>query len=426
MNKKGIVNESHFISKLFTIVIILMQPLNVYKSFIPSIALGELLMIILLFILILDMAKRQDRIKIDSFIIYVSYALIISAVVFILTNIGDVESVKRLIRDGFYLSLFLIFGINYFNYEYGIKLYKNIARILSGYIILQFVIYRLFGYYLTGFIPFLNISSTGDVSSFELIHHYLRTAAIDGYLRPNGFLLEPAACAQYLAPILILYLFESISPLSNHYEYKNIALITLGMLLTVSANAYISLFLIYFIWIISVFLKKKIPPKLLVTIIILIIIGILFFVFADTGKDVINRFIILCNNEQREGSSSIRVLRGMAFYFAMPTRFKLFGIGFGNFSQFRINYNINTIYETIDEYMNTNAYILTSVGVIGFIIYVYFIFKFTKNKKFQSKVLVYLLLLFGLSCSIYSTPTFILILLLIYHTPHKDKNYSKD
>jgi hypothetical protein len=401
-----------------------MQPLCVYKSPIPNVAFGELLMIILISILILDMIIEQHKVKISTFFVYVIYALITSSIVFTLTGIGNMESIRRLLRDGFYLSLFFIFGINYFNYEYGIKLYKSLTCMLSIYIILQFIIYRLFGLYLTGFIPFFDISVSGNILKSELISHYLKSASIDGYLRPNGFLLEPAACAQYLAPSLILYLFKSNNSSIKDFEYKKIALITIGMILTVSANAYVSLILIYFIWVTSIISKKRISKKLFLAIAILIIAGILFLMFSNIGKDVINRFLVLGSNTQTQGSSSIRVMRGMAFYFAIPVKFQIFGIGFGNFMQFKTIYNINTIYETVDEYMNTNAYILISVGLIGFLIYIYFVFKFTKNKKFQSKVLVYLLLLFGLSSSIYSTPTFILILLLIYFTPYK-YNYFK-
>lgn len=425
MNKNIMENGSYRLSKLFTILIVLMQPMCVYKSFIPNVSIGELLMIILLLILILDIIITKNKIKINSLIIYVTYALIVSTIVFVFTNIGNEESVKRLIRDGFYLSLFFVFGVNYFNYNYGIKLYRCIACILSSYIILQFIIYIGFGYYLSGFIPFLDITVTGNISSSQLMAHYLRTAEIDGYLRPNGFLLEPAACAQYLAPALILYLFKADKSFPDNYEYKKIILITVGMLLTVSANAYISLFFIYFVWGVFIFLKQRIPKKVLLMSTILIILGILFLIFSNTGKDVINRFLGLIRNEQSQGSSAVRVLRGIAFYFSMPVWFQIFGMGFGNFIQFKSEYNINTIYETMDEYMNTNAYILTSVGLIGFLIYCYFIFKFTKNRKPQSKVLVYLLLIFGLSCSIYSTPTFILILLLIYYTPYKDKYYAK-
>lgn len=419
MNRKITVNVSPRLMKLFTIIIILMQPLNVYSSFIPNVALGELLMVLAIPMLVLGAIIQQNKLRISSFVIYLIYTFMISAIISLLTDIGDFESVKRLIRDTFYWTLFLFFGLNYFNYEYGVNLYKFIAKALSIYIIFQFIIYQLSGYYLTGFVPFLDINTTGNVSSFELISHYLKSASNNGYLRPNGFLLEPAACGQYLAPVLILYLFKSNNELSCKYEYKNILIITVGMLLTVSANAYISLFFIYIIWIISNFRKKKISKKLLGVIAIIIVTGVIFLTFTNIGRSVINRFIILLSNQQREGSSSIRVLRGMAFYLAMPVQFQIFGIGFGNFIQFKAAYNIETIYETMDEYMNTNAYILISVGIVGFLLYLFFIFRFTKNKYFQSKALVYLLLLFGLSCSIYSTPIFILILLLIYHTPCK-------
>lgn len=421
-----IINKSSHLNKIFTILIIFMQPLCVYKSPIPNVAFGELLMIILISILILDMIMEQHKVKISTFIVYVIYALITSSIVFILTGIGNMESIRRLLRDGFYLSLFFIFGINYFNYEYGKELYKTITCILSIYIISQFMLYKLFGFYLSGFIPFLDITVSGNISSSELMSRYLRSAAIDGYLRPNGFLLEPAACAQYLAPSLILYLFKSNNSSIKGFEYKKIALITFGMLLTVSANAYVSLILIYFVWVTSIISKKKISKKLFLAIAILIIVGILFLMFSNIGKDVINRLLLLGNNTQTHGSSSIRVMRGMAFYFAIPIEFKIFGIGFGNFMQFKKIYNINTIYETLDEYMNTNAYILISVGLIGFLIYIYFVFKFTQNKKFQSKVLAYLLLLFGLSSSIYSTPTFILIFLLIYFTPYKYNYFQQE
>lgn len=422
MNKNSIANKKpQYLSKIFTILIIMMQPLNVYTTFIPNVAFGEFLMIVLLVVLLLDMIiVRRGNARINIFIIYVIYSLMVSAIIFIFIRIGNGESIKRLIRDGFYLSLFFIFGVNYFNYDYGIKLYKSIAIALSIYIILQFLLYKLFRYHLYGFFPFLSIN-VSNITGSELMAHVLKMAKMDGYLRPNGFLIEPAACAQYISPALIVYLFEHDNSLASNYEYKNIVLIITAMLLTVSANAYISLFFILFVWSISKLSKNKISKKLLAIIILLLITGTLFLAVSNLGKDIVNRFLSLLTNEQTQGSAPIRVLRGMAFYFAMPFGFQIFGIGFGNFIKFKFVFNINTVYETMDEYFNTNAYILISIGIIGFCIYLYSIFKLTKNKKFQSKVLVFLLLLFGLSSSIYSTPTFILTLLLIYSTPYKEK-----
>ena len=141
-------------------------------------------------------------------------------------------------------------------------------------------------------------------------------------------------------------------------------------------------------------------------------------------SSVLNRLIDLKNGVNPHGSSAIRVLRGIAFYYNMPLFYQIFGSGFGNFLQFKELYKITTIYEMMDEYMNTNAYILVSSGIIGFSLFVASIFRRAAGRVIFSKMLIIIVLMYGMSSSIYGSAQFVIMLLFIMYAPKKGEIYG--
>lgn len=191
------------------------------------------------------------------------------------------------------------------------------------------------------------------------------------------------------------------------------------MLITFSVNAYVALAVIWSLWVLFINRNNRdiiIRVLLLITI---MIVALVLMMHNTKTASVINRLIMLMNGNRISGSSVIRVVRGMAFYFKMPLLYQIFGSGFGNFIQFKDIYDITTIYETVDEYMNTNAYILVSSGIVGFVLYLVALIRESRGSSIAGMIAA-IMFVFGISSSIYSSAVYVIMLAFLITAPRKD------
>ena len=238
-------------------------------------------------------------------------------------------------------------------------------------------------------------------------------------MRVSCFFSEPAVCAHFLSVALLLELFPAVGKIK---DFTTSFLYTIALVLTFSVNAYVAIVVCWGIWVLFNAKNHK-KSGLITTILVfsIMIAGIVMIASNDITKRVFERLFLLGDTSITEGSSVVRVLRGMSFYFEMPTFFQIFGSGFGNFIQFKDIYGITTIYETADEYMNTNAYILVSSGIIGFILFVGSLYTIAKKRITISKMILLIVIMFGFSSSIYSSAQFVIMLSFILYAPKKEE-----
>ena len=421
MNSNRLTKEASSLSRIFTMSVLLMPAIIMYASPIPTVSIGELWMALLMTVMVPDMILRHRKLRCDCFYWYLLYAFfstLIVSVIFLCTAFYDPFDMSQgVLRDTFYFSIIVVFGSIYFNYKYALKIIKKIAIVLSIYMVLQFITYSLLGVQLPNVIPFLQTNISGGYVGEELLEKIGRNASYDGYLRVSGFFSEPAVCAHFLSVALLLELCPAVGKVK---DFRTSFLYTIALVLTFSVNAYIAIIVCWGIWVLFNSQNRK-KSNLISTIFIfsIIVVGIVFIALNDVTKRVFERLLLLGDTSITEGSSVIRVLRGMSFYFEMPTSFQIFGSGFGNFIQFRDIYGITTIYETPDEYMNTNAYILVSSGFIGFILFVGTLYIIAKKRITVSKMILLIVIMFGFSSSIYSSAQFVIMLSFILYTPKK-------
>jgi len=407
------------LSKIFTLIIVLLPALNVYATPFSSVSLGEALLVPLIILCALN--REIFKIQLNIFNSYLLYSLIISIfsstiLCFSSSTYMFSDAIHRLIRDIYYFIIIVFCGRQYFDFEYGKKILLKVISILSAFIIIQFVAYLLFHIFIPGIIPQLKTSISGGLYGRELLGNFLKTARVDGYLHPNGFLAEPAACAHYISVGILLELF----PTDGNPRLKQALFYSLAMLLTLSINAYVA---VGVCWGLRLLYSSRNydngPVKLLVGIFVGAFLLIVLSRSA-AGKLIINRLVEFRNLSRLNSSAVIRVIRGPAFYLKMPIFYQIFGSGFGNFIELKSTYNISTIFESADEYMNTNAYILVSSGLIGFVLYVLGLIDSSKGRVVFSKMLIIMLLIFGISSSLYSSDRFVIMLLFIMHAPFKE------
>lgn len=405
--KSNLNGEMELPQKAFTFCMVAMIVLNTYT--IGPVAFGEILMISLFVILISKVDVRHSSFAECVFFLFVGYSFIITALNVFKYNLEYQSPALRMLRDAFYLVLIFVFAKRFFNYQYAVRLMNILAVILSLYILVQFFAYLLLGVYVPGVVPGLNVSGR----SYDDIKYSMTvTASILGYIRPNGFLAEPSNCGQFLVLVLLIDLFER----NITFRIQKITLIVIAILCTTSANGIVLMLLVFLF---SLFTKVKRPSSQIqlrnVLIIgwLLSIIALIMYIRIDFIQNIVQRLILLGSRTQ--GSGAIRVLRGYMFYKELPFSEKLFGIGFGNFVGIKNALNINTAYEYDVEYMNMNAYLLVSSGVIGITLILLALYCSLAKKNIVGVGSILLLVTMGMSSSVYSTAVFALYLSIYFH-----------
>lgn len=397
----------------FSCILVFFIAINVYTFPRFNIGFGEILFLISIPFLIFNNCKIVKNHSGSFYFCFLIYAAIISIIYMILLpQIDSFETVKRLGRDGFYIVLVFVFSRNFFEYRCASNVLNIFSDFLSIYIIVQFLAFLLFHVYVPGLIDGLPIGTT---SAIEIKQTMLKVANIEGFLRPAGFLCEPAHCAQLLSTTLLLNIF----PFYGKKSLKRIFLYSVALVCTTSVNAIVFLLVDYFLWALQklrTYRKCEWINVILIGILLLVVGGVLYIKIPFVQL-VVNRLFTI--GKKGTSSASVRVMRGFAFFGAMPTMGKLFGMGFGNFLGYRDAFGIWTSYEMEKEYMAMDMYVVTSVGIIGTIILITAIYKGLKNKGIQSKCLMFLFLIMGLSSSVYSTPVYALILSFIFFGPNK-------
>lgn len=414
------------LESIYTLLIVLLPILHIYAvpRFGNVLSLGELLLILTIPFLVVALAMRGMYAKMDNpFFLYLFYALVSTIIIslvlcFIYSQFSLNSMINRVLRDIYYMMLIVVFGKEFFNFELGVKYIKIIAIILSAFIICQFILYSVFGVYVSGFIPGVKTTISGGAFSNEIAAKFLLAATYDGIIRCNGFLAEPASAGHFLSVALLIFLFPTNK---KSIDFKKAIVVSLAMVLTFSANAFVALTFCWIWWLLT---AKKRYREAGDAILILIACGIIIPFAAKNNliQGVFSRVTgLFAADNNTQNSASVRVLRGWAFYIKMPVVNQIFGSGFGNFIEFKEALNISTVYEHADEYLNTNAYVAISSGLIGLVLYIYGIWKAAiLSNQALTKSLALLLFIYGMSSSIYSSAPFVIILLLIFNCPKKE------
>lgn len=406
--------------KCFTLLVILYPLTSVYATPIRSVSFGDTLMMLAMVLLLFDMFSKHLKLRIISFWLYICYSLLVTIIcsfIFVGMNASYSmnDAINRLARDGYFLITIVVFGSYYFDFQYGKKMLKIFCIALGCFIIYQFVSYKVSGVYIPGIIPNLTTTISGGMTGSEYNSVFQHKAEVYGFIRSSGFLAEPAIVGQVVSVALLLELF-------TREKKTNILLsifYSIILVLTFSTNSYVALVLCWGVWALysNRYNRKNIIG--IFTVLVFLVIGLVALFHNENTASVFARFYEL--QDRTSGSSVIRVLRGMYFYFNMPLQYQIFGSGFGNFYGIKDIYGITTIYETDVEYMNTDAYILVSAGLIGFLLFIVTILQSARGNEIVSKMIFMLLLVFGLSSSIYSTPQFMIMMMFILFAPKENK-----
>lgn len=379
------------VEKIFTLVILLSPILFEYRSSIPGIMLGELVLGISAILVMLTTRGKICIKKTKPLLFLWFYGIFISIVSLLFQQSLPVEVLTRIIRFSFYIYM-VVLSANHFKVEYGIKTLHLLSVTISVYIILQTIVFKLWG----GILPF-------KVLPFELyrnikIEEVLRIATTY-YYRPMGVFVEPGYAAQFLLPGMLFSLFGSLR--KSKPDYISTSLIFIAIILTTSTQGiFLGLIIVfgYLFYSIRSDLKRRKSLRAL-TLTLSGVIAMIYFLNMDAFERAINK---LSWAGVAGSSASVRILRGFAVFFSLPNLYKFIGVGHGNIGNFVFEHQIITKYDPIvmtrlaADYANSVSMTMLYYGFFGFLILVYMYWKFLNRteKEFRLLVIINIGLLF--------------------------------
>jgi hypothetical protein len=150
--------------KIFTFTMISYPILILYSINIGSVSLADLILIIqfpvLLYEIFLNNKKPISFFISIPFVVYIAYIIIQLFFVILIHNSMN-NIIFRTLRYVFFLFTVCFLSKKYFNFEYGIKVYKYITLFSVCFIIFQMIIFFTTRKYIQGYIPFLPLVRTG-------------------------------------------------------------------------------------------------------------------------------------------------------------------------------------------------------------------------------------------------------------------------
>ncbi len=284
-----------------------------------------------------------------------------------------------------------------------IKSYLFLSLLSCIYLLFQFVIFKTLSVYLPAKLLPLESIEFYDASS----DYYLT-----GTFRPQSFFSEPSVFADFVIPSFAFFVFAKKKTFK---VFVSLIVIGLSVLLSTSTMglASIAIILLFYIW----SKNKKSFFKLVVALSLLALVGI---VIVNTNQYASKVFNDLMANGLGSGKIRIRVMRGFAVFYNLPSAYQIFGCGVGNGDYYIRTFNIVTKYESqwgeeIVEYFNALSSCLIYGGIIATIPYfLCHVFLFCQSRSYISKSLVLTLFLMLFTSSIFFSTNYLFVIVLVY------------
>lgn len=393
------------IRKVFSFFLILLPVTNIYGCGIPGISIGKVILVLLV---IGSIIKNRCTVfpKIPKYaFLFMSWVLIVPFFYISAQWFSYTDALYKLVGVlGFWLTLG--YSLQIVDVDYLFKVYGRFAFIFSLVFLFQTVVYYATGKNIVFIIPFLPLADASDSVSY-----------IDGqsvWNRQCSVFLEPAYFSFYIGIFLCL-LLNKCSDLFN----KKVLFYIVILILLRSGNGYLCLLMTILSYFVMHYRRILSNRRNLIGIFFVIIIGAFayFHLSVDSSSDfgeTFNRVSELGKNAENDKTSGFeRIYRGYYIYDDLPSYAKILGIGQGNilsFSrvhQFRQYMNIGL--ENDAFYMNCIQQILVYSGIIGLMLFIYFILRISTNKIAMSITLLFVSLSFV--TAIYNTPYMLFFLL---------------
>jgi hypothetical protein len=236
------------------------------------------------------------------------------------------------------------------------------------------------------------------------------------YYRPSSIFIEPAFYVSYLLPYIALALFKT-----KEINVKNIlicAFATSTIILTTSSLGLGGALIVWGLYFMMIIRDKKNVTWLIkhAYYIIPVLSIILVFIFRQEG--VLLSLIIKIKSIQnisQESSLTMRLLRGLFYFFDVDYIHKIFGLGYGNLTMYYNSVGMKTIYDAGNQvsYMSGIFTIINSFGMIGLSLFLVFVKRNYKDAAIKTKILIICLGIFMFTSDCFDSPMYYILLIFI-------------
>lgn len=211
----------------------------------------------------------------------------------------NIDTHALILSVGQYLSFFLLlifFNVELFNVSRAKKFLFTIATLSCIYIVIQFIVAKLFGIYMGAGLPFLEVSSDAIANYTDAVVKY------DMGYRPRSFFSEPAMFSTYILLALTISLHDIFLLNKKRFsKYAQVSLYIIGILISQSSLGIVTLFFLFLCYILYFGAHSKIKITFSRVLFLLgIIAGIVVLTQSSIIQDQVMRlFYSDLSNEPR-------------------------------------------------------------------------------------------------------------------------------
>ena len=358
--------------RLFTILIVIFPILN--TSLIGSLyfGFGDLFLLIGYFLLIFSyQISGRFKLKKNQFMLFMIYFFFVSTVNSLtISGFSISNTITRFLRYLFY-SIIIFQCDEYIDWDYGFKFYIKVCCIESIYLLIQFAL------------SLLNIIDLPYVFPYAMMEYHtwgatynaqLRDLFRNETLRGVGFFPEASHFAQYTIFSIPILLYSDLG-FSKKNTIAKFILISVSILLTFSSIGifgYLATILIY------VCSRLKTRKQIIRggVLLLLAILLVVFFSFKLNLFDFVMERLRGIAVTRYPTSGNQRLMRGFYIFSDLPTVYKIFGIGCGNFTNAMKALNVHTIFDEFlpltNEFMSGISTVMVDTGIIGTLLFIRF------------------------------------------------------
>lgn len=344
---------------LFTFLIVLMGLANVYVIPGTPLGIGELLFVLFAPFFVNKNISCSLQNGETGFIIWFIYTFFVT--LFVLVYVGaPISKFFSILRVAFYWGLMFVLGKSLFDYDFFKRGLFVFTFLLSSLIVVQFFVFTITGFYIPGYL--LNATlNDGGVTGYTMYQGALLYGSILGFVRPSGFLCEPAHCAQFLiVPFAIVMTDPKL-----YLKKKVLLMLLISAIILITASS-TGVAMLLFLWILYIVTEKKLS-FIRVPLIVFLSLFLVSFVGNGGGTEfkAVDRLLNLFNGQELDNSSNVRLNKGFEMYSFLPFSMKLFGSGIGLFDYLSTYFN----FENSLNCQNAFAGTFFMSGIIGAIIF---------------------------------------------------------
>ncbi len=387
-------------NKTISWILALLPIVGIYS--IMGVNISNMILILLVLYGIYRTVQHQGILKIGKIdkilVVFWIYTLVVSLInIFFSKNFELTDILTKYIHLLCFIFIIALLRNNLLNEDWDSSPFILVALVSSVFLIIQFIFYNFNGIEIYGVLEMYRTNITNDIT------------------RPSSFFVEPAHFCRYCVLPLFLILFEE--NLKNRM-FKAV-LISVAIILSQSSIGYISLALIWVLWLINTLHAKKISYNKVLKSLLLIVPALLICIKMSSKFKLFNFVLehISGLNMKEITSGNVRIFRGFWIWKEEPFLNKLFGVGFANVKTFLINNRIRTIFDGMiecgNEYMSAISYILVINGIIGLAIFLYALWYLFLKGGNNKKILILLFIVLMLSNEEFQSVDFINIWLYL-------------